>query len=429
MCEDTKNQEKCKRTPNLTENFSFSGRGEHTIRLAFPDDVVFIENSAVFRSFLDNYYKSFPLLFPVGFSEGYCLHSIRKCKKGSGISIRRIKLRDGSVYSVVPSSQMPYLIGDTKDVSKSLLLRSYGVPYEVIATVLGRNSAYWERAEKGLSRFSIVGTVCQGNIPTHLAADEKVTFINGKECYGTITAGKNCVLGANLSLSEDTEGLQQAYQSFKEECLDCKPDYQPESVNLDGWKATNASWANLFANITIVLCFLHSFIKIREIGKKLKEKYHELGTMLWNNYAEPNAAAFKKGLTETLIWAKLHLQNHPAILGKVQDIIDKEARFATAYKYPEAYRTSNQVDRPMNDLDRYLYQTRYFHGHLATAQQKMRAWAMIYNFKPFQKQTVKKMGKNSRFEELNGFKYHQNWLQNMLIAGSMNGFRTHHTIR
>jgi hypothetical protein len=333
------------------------------------------------------------------------------------------------VYSVIPSSQMPYLIGNTEDVSKGLLLRTYAVPYDIIAEVLGRDGAYWERAEKGLSRMSIVGTVCKGEIPTHLAADEKVTFINGKECYGTLTAGKNCVLGAHISLSEDTEGLQVAYQSFKDECLDCQPDYQPKSVNLDGWKATNASWKNLFPNTIVILCFLHSFIKIREIAKKLKEKYYELGTMLWDNYAEPTAVAFKSGLAKTLIWAKLQLKDYPFIVSKVQDIIDKEARFAIAYTYPEAYRTSNQIDRPMNDLDRYLYQTRYFHGHLASAQQKIRAWAMLYNFKPFEKRTVTKMNKKCRFEELNGFTYHQNWLQNMLIAGSMNGFRKHHKIQ
>ena len=133
MCENTTNQEKRKRIANLSENFVFSGRGEHTIRLNFPADSVFIENSKQFRSFLDNSYKSHPLLFPSNFSEGYCLHDIRKSKKGAGISIRRIKLHDGQVYSVIPCSQMPYLIGNTEDVSKGLLLRFYAVPISTIS--------------------------------------------------------------------------------------------------------------------------------------------------------------------------------------------------------------------------------------------------------------------------------------------------------
>jgi len=27
------------------------------------------------------------------------------------------------------------------------------------------------------------------------------------------------------------------------------------------------------------------------------------------------------------------------------------------------------------------------------------------------------------FKDLNGFEYHDNWLRNLLIAGSMNGYR------
>jgi len=29
----------------------------------------------------------------------------------------------------------------------------------------------------------------------------------------------------------------------------------------------------------------------------------------------------------------------------------------------------------------------------------------------------------SPFKDLNGFEYHDNWLRNLLIAGSMNGYR------
>lgn len=100
-------------------------------------------------------------------------------------------------------------------------------------------------------------------------------------------------------------------------------------------------------------------------------------------------------------------------------------RFSNAYDFEDCYRTSNQIDRPMNILDRYLYQIRYFHGHHKTANLKIRAWAIIYNFMPFcaKTQTHKKQ---SRFEEYNGFVYHQNWLHNLIIAGSMNGYRTRH---
>ncbi|MEM9148945.1 MAG: hypothetical protein AAGB19_00540 [Cyanobacteria bacterium P01_F01_bin.3] len=44
---------------------------------------------------------------------------------------------------------------------------------------------------------------------------------------------------------------------------------------------------------------------------------------------------------------------------------DKSGDFQRAYDFPDAYRTSNQVDRPMNHLDRMLCHTRvsrYFAG-------------------------------------------------------------------
>jgi len=42
-----------------------------------------------------------------------------------------------------------------------------------------------------------------------------------------------------------------------------------------------------------------------------------------------------------------------------------------AFHYPDAYRTSNMLDRHMEPMDRYLYSTRYFHGHLMTAEYQM----------------------------------------------------------
>jgi hypothetical protein len=53
---------------------------------------------------------------------------------------------------------MPYMIGKTEEVEKGLYLRRYGVPYEGIAHVLGRNPMYWYNATQALGRISIVGS-------------------------------------------------------------------------------------------------------------------------------------------------------------------------------------------------------------------------------------------------------------------------------
>jgi hypothetical protein len=384
----------------------------------------------LFRSYLRSYFLKFPEIFPKEFNDSFHFHDKRESKKVKGLIIRRIKLQDGKVYEIVPSSLMPYLSGQTQEVSNALWLRQWGVPYEVLARIFGRNAMYWERLEEGLGRISITGSLVKtGQVPQHLAADEKITYWNGKEAYIGLTSSQECVLGAELSMKEDTESLQDAYGVFKSESIVCQPDYQPISVNLDGWKATNESWKTLFPSITIVLCFLHAFIKIRNVGKSMKEKFYEVGYEIWSVYRQKSKEEFEKAIAALLIWAETNVLDNQGVKTKIIDLCGKVAKFSVAYNHPQCYRTSNQIDRPMNLLDRYLYQIRYFHGHRKTANLKIRAWAMLYNFAPFSQKVQnrkEKPKKTSRFEEFNGFIYHQNWLENLLIASSMNGIRQSH---
>ncbi|MBE9065391.1 hypothetical protein IQ260_01855 [Leptolyngbya cf. ectocarpi LEGE 11479] len=90
----------------------------------------------------------------------------------------------------------------------------------------------------------------------------------------------------------------------------------------------------------------------------------------------------------------------------------------------EAYRTSNQVDRPMNYLDRALYAMQDFHGSWESAERSVRSMAMLWNFHPFCRKTQQqKGGCLCPFEQLNGFRYHDDWMRNLLIASSLNGRR------
>jgi hypothetical protein len=54
--------------------------------------------------------------------------------------------------------------------------------------------------------------------------------------------------------------------------------------------------------------------------------------------------------------------------------------------------------------------------------QNYRAMAMIYNFAPLAPQSGNKHHKiETPFQRLNGKSYHQDWLQNMLVASSLAG--------
>lgn len=390
-------------------------------------------DKTLYRAALDGLYKAHSELFPSIFSEGYVLHEKRRSKKYNNLIIRRIELKDGTTYSIVPSDYLPYLVGKTADAEKGLLLRHYGVPYDIIASILGRDANYWEGIELSLGRMSIVGSLCKtAAVPVDLAADEKISYWNNTECYIALTAGKDCILGAELSMSENTEGLQAAYGIFDEEAKDCQSDYTAQTVNLDGWKATNAAWKNLYQNIVIIACFLHGFLKIRDISKQLKVQFQEICAKIWEAYRQETKADFLQSLSELKVWATTNITDNQRVRDKIVELCDKSERYAVAYENPTAYRTSNQIDRPMNALDRYLYQVRYFSGHRTSANAKVRAWAMIYNFKPFSKRTMANKDKDapkSRFEQINGFVYHQNWLHNLLIAASKNGFNQNHKKR
>jgi hypothetical protein len=77
----------------------------------------------------------------------------------------------------------------------------------------------------------------------------------------------------------------------------------------------------------------------------------------------------------------------------------------------------------MNHQDRYLYSMQYFHGTLESARLQLRAMALLWNFHPYTQRTwFTDPQRSSPFAELNGFVYHDNWLHNLLIAASMNGY-------
>ncbi|MFG6107717.1 hypothetical protein U2F10_36185 [Leptothoe sp. EHU-05/26/07-4] len=113
-----------------------------------------------------------------------------------------------------------------------------------------------------------------------------------------------------------------------------------------------------------------------------------------------------------------------AIHDRLQRLREKSLFFQRAFDFPNAYRTSNQVDRPMNYLDRALYAMQDFHGAWEAAELSVRSMAMLWNFHPFCRKTQQQNGGClCPFEKLNGFRYHDDWMRNLLIASSLNGRR------
>jgi hypothetical protein len=388
-----------------------------------------VDDCRAYRKWVDEMIVKHPELFPKRISAGYSLHDERASVKLEGVRLRRIclKARDSEgkkqVFTLVPSGVMPYLVGYTDEVEKALFLRRFDVPFWALTYVFGRDDGYWYRMENQFGRYELVQTVVKDpeKLPRHLLADEKITWLNGEEVVVATTVGEDCILGVSVALGADTTSLTEAYQGFKDEAQALKPDYVPETVNTDGWAATQAAWLNLFPMVIILECFLHAFLKIRERAKHLKEIFGQLSLQVWELYHAVDVVSFRSKAEELLLWAENHTTGY--VLEAVRKLCAKVDRFVLAYEHPLAHRTSNMLDRHMNSMARWLDSTRFFHGHWGSAERSMRAWALLHDFGPYCPRAQISQSFSSPVHKLNGFVYHQNWLHNLLIATSLSGVK------
>ena len=402
-----------------------SSRGHRTICLPVSEDAYrrAVIDPAAFRGLLDEGFRTMPELFPPNFAHGYELKDDRMSVK-QGLPIRRILLRDGAAYSVRPSFLMPYMTARVADVEGPLFLRKFGVPYWALARVFGGDPMSWFRMECGLGRFSLVGTtVRQAGLPVHLLADEHHQSLDGKKIYIATTVGEGCLLGAEPAEAAGTDELTAAYGVFKAEARDVAPEYAPETVNTDGWPATRAAWKALFRRAVLLLCFLHGWLKIRDRAKHLKDQFAEVSRRVWEAYHAPDRRGFGQRLRRLREWAGEHLGG--VVLENVLGLCGKGRDFAVAYGHPGGHRTSNMLDRQMRGMNRYFDQGQHLHGSLRACRLHCRAWALLWNFTPWHPATARaNEGWRCPAERLNRHRYHDCWLQNLLISASLGGYHS-----
>jgi len=402
-------------------------RHNRNICLPFSQDIYNenIENPINFRKCINERIELFPELFPPEIATGYLMKD-SYCSKKQLIMTRRIEIA-GIPYTIRPSFIMPYMTGLTDDIEKALFLRKFSVPFWALSRMFGKDPMYWYRIEQALGRNSIVGTTVRkpGDIPNHLAADEKHTRILGNKVYVATTVGNECILGASIAEDAGEEALTGAYKVFKDESQCLKPTYTPTTVNIDGWKATRKALSFLFTSVVIICCFLHVSIKIRDRGKKkYKDLFFQVSSKLWECYNAKNKAAFSQRIRRLHEWC--NKEKVPDIFVKpIEKLRNNIALYMVAYDHPKAHRTSNMLDRLMQRMDRHLFSTQYFHGSISAAKLSIRGWALIQNFAPSNPRTVYKYnGFQSPAERLNSFRYHDNWLHNLTISASLGGYRS-----
>jgi hypothetical protein len=305
------------------------------------------------------------------------------------------------------------------------LLRKFAVPFWALTKVFGRNPMDWHRLECSLGRSSLVGTTVKAaeHRPRHLVADEKHTTMSGKKVDLAATAGGGCCLGMALAESAGNDDLEAADGVFRDEAPHLDPEYRPETVNTDGWPATRAAWRALFKGVTIILGFLHAFLKIRDRAKHLGETFDALRERVWEAYHAPDARTFSQQLRRLREWSEANVDK-AVVKQKVLALCGKRGAFVKAYAHPGCHRTSHLVDRLLRRLDHHLDCGQHLHGSTGAAERGLRGWALIHNFAPSCPWTTREtLELRSPAERLNGKRYHSEWLQNLLVSASLGGYR------
>src|SRR4051794_5963701 len=373
------------------------------------------------RAFLAPWLQAAPELFPAGFDQGYRLHGFgRPSRKLPGVKLRKVVLADGTSYWLRPSFVTGYMTGTVDELAYPLLLAAHGVPPWLLTIGFGHSDMFWYRLIERLGRNSLVGATVRdaARLPAHLAADEHHADWAGQKGYVATTVGGGCILGAALTAAADDVHLQEAYGAFAAEARDVDPEYAPETVNADGWAATRNAFRALFPRIAVVLCFLHGFLKIRDRCRKARDLHRRV----WDTYRAATAEEFRRRMDAFQQWCAT--QTWPApVREMLEKLWAKTESYAAAYDHPGCHRTSNAVDRPMNRLCRLMYAGRGLHGHQGASELRLRGWALLQNFRPYAPRGKSPRAFDSPAHRLNGKRYHEHWLHNLMASTSLMGFR------
>jgi hypothetical protein len=374
------------------------------------------------RAFVAEWARSAPELFPSGFERGYRLHGFgRESCKLPGLKLRKIVTDDGSCYWLRPSFVAGYMAGTVDELAYPLLLAAHGVPAWLLKVGFGHSEMYWYRVVERLGRGSLVGTTVRdpARLPEHLAADEHHADWAGRKGYLATTVGSGCLLGVALTAAADDDHLREAYGVFAAEARDVSPAYAPETVNVDGWAATRNAFLWLFPSIAVILCFLHGFLKVRDRCRKACDLHRRV----WEVYRAATAEDFRRRMGEFQAWCAD--RTWTAAVGEMlEKLANKTESYAVAYAHPGCHRTSNAVDRPMNRLCRLMYAGRGLHGHQGSSESRLRGWALLQNFRPYAPRGKTPRAFDSPAHRLNGRRYHEHWLHNLMASTSLMGFRS-----
>jgi hypothetical protein len=151
-------------------------------------------------------------------------------------------------------------------------------------------------------------------------------------------------------------------------------------------------------------------------------KAHDLHRRVWEVYRAATAEAFRHRMTELKQWCVTQRWT-ASVQEMLEKLWNKTESYVVAYDHPGCHRTSNAVDRPMNRLCRLMYASRGVHGHQGSSELRLRGWALLQNFRPYAPRSNRPRAHASPAHRLNGKRYHEHWLHDLMVSTSLMGFR------
>ncbi len=222
---------------------------------------------------------------------------------------------------------------------------------------------------------------------------------------------------------DDADDLEEAYGAFKREAQDVEPGYAPQTVTTDGWAATRSAWLALFPLVAVLRCFRHGWPKVRDRGQRLQGVFGELSKKVWQAYHAPDRRSFAPRLRRLWEWSPGHVQA-TEVLAQVHKLCGRAREEAAAYLHPGGHRTSTMLGRVRRSMSRYFDAGQHLPGWTEACAPHVRAWALVYNFRGWGPEARRDDGDgHSPAARLDRHRYHDNWLHNLLVSGSLAGYR------
>jgi hypothetical protein len=143
---------------------------------------------------------------------------------------------------------------------------------------------------------------------------------------------------------------------------------------------------------------------------------------VWQAYHAPDRRTFAQRLRRLWEWAQAQVRT-AWVLEQVQKLCGRARDYGVAHAQPGGHRTSNMLDRQMRAMNRYFDDGQHLHGSQEAGALHCRAWALLHNFRPWGPEAERDNGGwHSPAERLNRHRYHDDWLQNLLVSASLSSY-------